>query len=134
MFKQMQLPFQSITSPTPSATSLQSVEKSSPKSRTPKTPKSSHSSRKRKPSSEGQNARSLKIGRLTTKENIAEPEVPIELIDSDDAGETSKNLQPDDVETTEKVIHIKLPSRSKGKQPPADQKTLEEEPDDSAVY
>lgn len=141
MFKQMQLPFQSITSPTPSATNLQSVEKSSPKARTPKTPKSSHSSRKRKPSSEGQNARLLKIGRLTTKENIAEPEVPIELSDNDEdaAGETSKNLKPD-VETTltttstEKVIHIKLPSRSKGKQPVVVQKSLEEDPDDSVVY
>lgn len=142
MFKQMQLPFQSITSPTPSATNLQSVEKSSPKARTPKTPKSSHSSRKRKPSSEGQNARLLKIGRLTTKENIAEPEVPVELSDNDEdaAGETSKNLKPD-VETTltttstEKVIHIKLPSsRSKGKQPVVVHKSLEEDPDDSVVY
>lgn len=148
----MQLPFQLITSPktpTTSAIDQKSVEKSSPK--TPKTSKSkpSRSSRKRKQSSEGDNVRSIKVGRLTTstaKENIAEPEVLIELSDSDGgdqstSGEknTSKKLNASAETTpttsTESVVHIKLPSRSKRKQPVVQKSSLEEEdPDDSIVY
>lgn len=144
--KQTRLPFQILTSPkTPTPTSApKSIEKSSSPS-TPKTPKPI-ASRKRKPSSEGENLRSTKIGRLTNaKENIAEPET-IELIDSDDDEKkqnVTKTLQ--NVETTptttsitpESVIHIKLPSttKSRRKQELKATKSVEEiEDDDSVVY
>jgi chromatin assembly factor 1 subunit A len=134
--KQMRLPFALLTSPG-SESSPKSAEKSSPK--TPVT------SRKRKPSSEGDNARSNKIGRKGSKENIATEKEVVEIKDSDE------EVQPDDVpseaiktanETTptaEAVLHIKLPSCSKSKRkinmevkPP---KPVEEEnEDDSVVY
>lgn len=147
--KQTRLPFQILTSPktptTSSALPPKSIEKSSSPS-TPKTPKPI-SSRKRKPSSEGENLRSTKIGRLTNaKENIAESET-IELIDSDD-NEKDQNVSKtlNKVETTptttsnasESVIHIKLPSttKSRRKQDLKATKSVEEieENDDSIVY
>jgi chromatin assembly factor 1 subunit A len=142
--KQSRLPFQILTSPkTPSIGAIQSVEKSSSLPSTPKTPKPI-SSRKRKPSSEGENLRSTKIGRLAkSKENIAEPET-IEVADSDDdekkqtlpAVETTPTLA---TSTSDSVIHIKLPSttKSRRKQDLKVSKSVEEEiveNDDSIVY
>lgn len=150
VFKQTSL-FNIFTSPKPTTTTTSSTpdqssnEKSPPKtpSTTPKAPKAA-ASRKRKPSSDGDNVRSSKIGRLTSKENIAEPSVTIALDDSDDDNKAvekkndlaNKSLTKN-VETTptsEGVIHIKIKSSRRKQDLKAVQKIEEEDPDDSVVY
>jgi chromatin assembly factor 1 subunit A len=140
--KQSRLPFQIIsTSPKVSGEHKASpvpVEKSSPK--TPVT------SRKRKPSNEGDNIRSSKIGRTNSKENIIAEQDPIEIVDSSDEEVSAVNTTLDEsivsvTETTptaakkstpqEKKLRIKIQSCSKRKQVV---KPIEVHPDDSVVY
>lgn len=113
--KQSRLPFQILTSPKTPTGSARSLEKPSSSPSTPKTPLSTHP-RKRKPSTEGENLRQTKIGRLANaKENIAEPET-IDLIDSDDekTKEVTKAVETTPT-TNEGGFHIKLPSTTKSR-------------------
>lgn len=143
--KQSRLPFQIIsTSPKVSGEHKVSpvvpvVEKSSPK--TPVT------SRKRKPSSDGENLRSCKIGRTNSKENIIAEQDPIEVVDSSEEEVNALNTTTNDesivsnTETTptaaskstpqENKLRIKIQSCSKRKQVI---KPLVVNPDDSIVY
>lgn len=146
----MRLPFQLITSPktttttsTPQSSISPEQSKNSPKTpKTPKTPKA-NGSRKRKPSSEGENARLSKIGRLTTKENVAEPSV-IAVVDLEDNEEevvnpntsiTKKTEKTTPSSTTESVVHIKIPSRRKQDLKSFSKPTFieEQDPDDDSV-
>lgn len=144
--KQSRLPFQ-IISTSPKVISgehkaspvVPAVEKSSPK--TPVT------SRKRKPSSDGENLRSSKIGRTNSKENIIAEQDPIEIIDSSEEEVSAVNTTTNEesivsiTETTptaaskstpqEKKLRIKIQSCSKRKQVI---KPLVVNPDDSIVY
>ena len=139
--KQSRLPFQIIsTSPKVSGEHKASpvpVEKSSPK--TPVT------SRKRKPSNDGDNIRSSKIGRTNSKENIIAEQDPIEIVDSSEEEVSAVNTTLNEsivsvTETTptaatkstpEKKLRIKIQSCSKRKQVI---KPIEVHPDDSVVY
>lgn len=135
--KQMRLPFSLLTSPGSDSSPKTAGERSSPK--TPVV------SRKRKPSSDGDNTRSNKIGRKDLKENIATEQGILEIKDSDEEAETNETFDEDvkvSNETTpnaENVLHIKLPSCSKSKRkinmdvkPP--KSVDEEDDDDSVVY
>ncbi|CAG9808302.1 unnamed protein product [Chironomus riparius] len=140
--KQSRLPFQIIsTSPKVSGehkTSAVPVEKSSPK--TPVT------SRKRKPSNDGDNIRSSKIGRTNSKENIIAEQDPIEIVDSSEEEISAVNTTLNEsivsvtdttptavkiVSPQEKKLRIKIQSCSKRKQVI---KPIEVHPDDSIVY
>jgi chromatin assembly factor 1 subunit A len=131
--KQSRLPFSPLTSPSGSTTIPVKISEVS----SPKTPVVA---RKRKPSSDPEVLRSNKIGRKSSKENIATEQDVVEIIDSESeqgqspiiiTNETSSEIDGD-------PLHIKLPfstkkkTNSDAKQP---QKSVEEEEeDDSIVY
>lgn len=112
--KQMRLPFALLVSP---------ASESSPKAAERSAPKTPVASRKRKPSTDGDNARSNKIGRKDSKENIASEQDILEIKDSDDEeepeieeiSEEDTKVKNETTPTAENVLHIKLPSCSKSK-------------------
>jgi len=141
--KQSRLPFQIIsTSP-----KVSGEHKATPISAENSSPKTPVTSRKRKPSNEGENNRSSKIGRTNSKENIIAEQDPIEIIDSSEdevsaAINTTLNESiVSNTETTpttatkstpqERKLRIKIQSCSKRKQVI---KPLVVHPDDSIIY
>lgn len=136
--KQMRLPFAII----PTGSSSPSTPKTPVEKTTPV------ASRKRKPSNDGDNLRSNKIGRVTdSKENIAAQQDVLEISDSDEEmdEEMCEEEPPKIAETTptttvaaESVLHIKLSSaKSKRKinmelKPP--KHADDEDAEDSVVY
>lgn len=128
---QSRLPFSPLTSPAGSKS--QPVKTSDVSS--PKTPVAA---RKRKPSSDPEVLRSNKIGRKSSKENIATEQDVVEIIDSDSeqcdspmiiTNEASSEIEGD-------PLHIKLPVSTKKKtnfdtkQP---QKSVEEDEEESSI-
>jgi hypothetical protein len=109
--KQLRLPFQILSGGSP-----KSPKKDSPASSEKISPKVHVNSRKRKPSNDGDNVRSCKIGRVVAKENIAED--PVMISDDEKSNPIDSLATENDIQitpTTECVIHIKLPSSSKCK-------------------
>lgn len=141
--KQSRLPFQ-IISTSPKVSGEHKASTISAENSSPKTPVTS---RKRKPSNEGENIRSSKIGRTNSKENIIAEQDPIEIIDSseDEVGAAINTTLNESIvsntETTpttatkstpqEKKLRIKIQSCSKRKQVI---KPLVVHPDDSIIY
>lgn len=134
--KQMRLPFAVLTK-----SPISTLASPTPKEIENSSPQASISSRKRKPSNDGDNLKSSKIGKISdSKENItdAEPDTFVEVDDSDIEDEkidSDVSMKEDDTS----ILQIKLPSCSKSKfnvNMKAKRKTSgeEENADGSIVY
>lgn len=147
--KQMRLPFAPLSSPKTPSTASATVSKPI-ESASPKTPTTTNS-RKRKPSTDYfEIGRSNKIGRTSSKENIALKQDCVEIVDSDEEVKNSlidkdplsldgETTPISNIESDGPQLHIKLPSCSKKKlnldvKQPQKTDDDDDDPDGSIVY